>query len=168
MTFPTAGPATASAAGPVAGGPYVAWRGTSITTVIGPAGTLVPFGGGGGGSGVKGATWVSGATLVASSLNTVYFDCPSASTITTVKILTAGGPGSCVLDVWKAPFASFPPLVANSITASDKPTISSGITYQDTVLTGWTTSISAGDVLAFVVNSTSTFTYISIFLEVSS
>ena len=115
----------------------------------------------------KGANWVSSSAIVASSTNVVYVQCPVAGTITATQVVTSGGPGSCVIDVWKAAFASFPPTSANSITASHKPTISAGNTYSDSTLTGWTTAINAGDVLAFSLTSASTFTQIQIILEVS-
>lgn len=115
----------------------------------------------------KGASWVSSVAIVAGSANIVYVNCPMAGTIQGVRVVTSGGPGSCVLDIWKAAFGSFPPLVANSITASAKPTISAGITYNDVTLTGWTTAITAGDVLAFTIVSTSSFTQIEVVLQVA-
>jgi hypothetical protein len=115
----------------------------------------------------KGASWVSSGAIAAGAANIVYVSCPVAGTIQAVRVVTSGGTGSCVLDVWKTPFASFPPTSGNSITASAKPTISSGVTYVDHTLTGWTTAISAGDVLAFIIVSSSTFTQIEIVLEVN-
>ena len=43
MTFPRVGPAHQTT-GNVAGGPYGAWSGSETTALIGPAGTLIPFG----------------------------------------------------------------------------------------------------------------------------
>jgi hypothetical protein len=64
-------------------------------------------------------------------------------------------------------YASYPPTVTNTITASAKPTLSSAAKSQDSTLTGWTTSISAGDVLAFHVDSASTVTRVNLVLTVS-
>lgn len=114
----------------------------------------------------KGAQWVSSTAIVAASANVVYVSCPVAGTIRGVKVLTAGGPGNCVLDVWKAPFGSFPPIVGNTIVGGSPPTIAAGTTYSDFVLTGWTRAVSAGDVLAFKITSCSTFTQIEIVLEI--
>lgn len=115
----------------------------------------------------KGAAWVSpSGALVAGSTNIVFVNCPIAGTIKSAKLLTAGGPGSCVVDVWKAPFASFPPTVANTITAAALPTIAAGVSSSDSTLTGWTTSVNAGDVLAFKLNSSSTFTQVTVILEI--
>lgn len=114
----------------------------------------------------KGASWVSSTAIVAGATNVVYVSCPVVGTIQGVKVVTSGGAGSCVLDVWKIPFTSFPPSSGNSITASAKPTISAGTTYSDFTLTGWNRTINAGDVLAFVINSASVFTQIEIVLEI--
>lgn len=116
----------------------------------------------------KGASWVSpNGVPLTTSVTVVFVNCPVPAAIKNVKILTAGGPGSCVIDIWKAPFASFPPTVANSITAAALPTISSGITYSDIVLSGWNTTILTGDVLAFKLVSVSTFTEVTVILEIS-
>ena len=57
--------------------------------------------------------------------------------------------GSIVIDVWKDTYANFPPTVADTITASAKPTLSSATKSDDTTLTGWTTAVTAGDVFGF-------------------
>ncbi len=85
-------------------------------------------------------------------------------TITGVEVLTAGGTGSCVIDIWVDTYANFPPTVADTITASAKPTISSAAKYKDTTLTGWDTSVAADSVIAFKLNSCSTFTQVTVTL----
>lgn len=52
--------------------------------------------------------------------------------------------GSATLDIWKANGAK--PTNANSITASAKPTLTSSDFATSSTLTGWTTSVSTGDV----------------------
>ena len=79
--------------------------------------------------------------------------------------LLADQSGSIVIDIWKDVYASFPPTVADTITASAKPTLSSADHSQDTTLTGWTTAISAGDVLRFNVDSASTVTRVTLALK---
>jgi hypothetical protein len=91
---------------------------------------------------------------------------PFACTITRVTVL-ADVVGSCVLDIWKAAYGSFPPVVGNSITAAAKPTISSVQKYQDAVLTGWTKSIAANDVLRVNVDSVTTIGRVTLCLEVN-
>ena len=60
---------------------------------------------------------------------------PKPLTITQVTLL-ADVSGSIVLDIWKDSFANYPPTVADTITASAKPTLSGAIKSQDGTLTG--------------------------------
>lgn len=88
-----------------------------------------------------------------------------AGTIVGVTLL-ADQTGSIVIDIWKDVFANYPPTDADSITASAVPTISSDISYSDTTLTGWTTSIAAGDTLRYNVDSVTTVTRCAVVLKV--
>jgi hypothetical protein len=91
---------------------------------------------------------------------------PFACTITAARLF-ADQTGSIVVDIWKDTYANFPPVVGDSITASAKPTLSSAIKAQNTTLTGWTTSIAAGDVLRFNVDSITTCTRVTVSLSVT-
>jgi len=95
-----------------------------------------------------------------------HLEVPFACTITQVTIL-ADQSGSIVVDIWEDSYANFPPTDADSITASAPPTLSSAQKAQDSTLTGWTTSISAGDILAFNVDSATTVTRVTISLTVT-
>jgi hypothetical protein len=90
---------------------------------------------------------------------------PFACTITGVTLL-ADQSGSCVVDIWKAAYASYPPTVANTIVASAPPTISAAQKATDSTLTGWTTAIAAGDTLRFNLNSVSSLTRVTVILQV--
>jgi len=90
---------------------------------------------------------------------------PFACTIEEVIVL-ADQTGSIVVDIWKDTYANFPPTDADSITASATPTLSSAIKAQNNTLTGWTTSIVAGDILRFNVDSATTVQRVSIILQV--
>ena len=90
---------------------------------------------------------------------------PVAGTITAVRML-ADQSGSAVVDIWKDSYANFPPTVADTITASAKPTLSAAANSEDTTLTGWTTSVSAGDILRFNVDSAATITRLTLELTV--
>lgn len=90
---------------------------------------------------------------------------PFACTITGVY-LYADQTGSIVIDLWKDTHGNFPPTVADTITASAKPTLSSANKYSDTTLTGWTTSIAAGDIIRVNVDSASTITRFTLVLRV--
>jgi hypothetical protein len=70
--------------------------------------------------------------------------------------------GSIVIDIWKDSYANFPPTVADTITASAKPTISSTTKSQDTTLTGWTTAFSAGDIYRLNVDSVTSITRVTL------
>jgi len=95
-----------------------------------------------------------------------YLEVPFACTITAATLL-ADVSGSIVVDIWKDTYANYPPTVADTITASAKPTISSATKSQDTTLTGWTTSITAGDILGFKVDSATTVTRVTVALKVT-
>lgn len=90
---------------------------------------------------------------------------PFACTITQVTTL-ADQSGSIVVDIWKDAYANYPPTVADTITASAKPTLSTATKAQDATLTGWTTAIAAGDTLRFNVDSITTCQRVLISLKV--
>jgi len=69
--------------------------------------------------------------------------------------LVADQTGSIVIDIWKA---TTYPTVSNTITASAKPTLSGAQLAKAQAVTGWTTSVTAGDVLVFNVDSATTIT----------
>lgn len=64
--------------------------------------------------------------------------------------------GSIAIAVWKDTFANFPPTVADVISASAPITLSTAQTVMDTTLTGWTLSLTAGDIICFNVNALAT------------
>ncbi len=88
---------------------------------------------------------------------------PFAVTISAWTLL-ADQSGSVVVDIWSAPYASYAPTVANSITAAALPTITSATHNQSAALTGWTTAIPAGNTLRYNINSVSTITRLTIAL----
>lgn len=90
---------------------------------------------------------------------------PFACTITEATLL-ADQAGSVVVDIWKDTYANFPPVVGDSIVASASPTLNSAAKAQDAALTGWTTTIAAGDILRFNINSVATITRLTIVLQV--
>jgi len=89
-----------------------------------------------------------------------------ACTIVSVTML-ADQAGSIVVDIWKKDYANFPPANGDSITAAAPPTIAAAQKSQDSTLTGWTTAIAAGDILAFNVDSVSTITRVLLSLKVT-
>jgi len=100
-----------------------------------------------------------------------YLEVPFACTINQATLL-ADASGSIVVNVWKCTYAQFDaggthPVAADKITASAPPTISTATKAQDATLTGWTTSISAGDILAFNVDSVTTIKRVTLDLKVT-
>jgi hypothetical protein len=106
----------------------------------------------GGGSAI--ATGIKGELMIP-------FDCAIAS-----ATLLADQSGSAVLDIWKNAYANYPPTSADSIAASAKPALSGAAKSQDATLSGWSTSISAGDILRFNIESAATVTRLTLILKV--
>lgn len=109
---------------------------------------------------------IDGAGSVITTGEKGYLRVPYNCTITSVEIV-ANASGSIVVDIWKDSYANFPPTVADSITGSAKPTLSSAQKSQSSTLTGWTTSLSAGDYLAFNVDSATTVSRVTLTLIVT-
>lgn len=105
-------------------------------------------------------------SVIATGVAGVGLRVPFACTINSVTLL-ANLTGSIVIDIWKDTYANFPPTVADSICASAKPTITASNKSTDSTLTGWTKTISAGDVLYFNVDSCSTITNVVLILGVT-
>jgi hypothetical protein len=81
-----------------------------------------------------------------------YLTVPFACTITgwSIEVDT----GHVTVDFWLVGSGTTLPTSANSITASATPTLSSGGVIQSTTLTGWTTAIPAGSIIAANITST--------------
>lgn len=125
-----------------------------IETISGSALTaVIPFVIDGGGSTIT--TGIKGDVEV-----------PFACTINRVTML-ADQSGSIVVDIWKDTYANYPATDADSITASAVPTITTATKSQDSTLTGWTTTISAGDILRFNVDSVTSIQRLTLSLKVT-
>lgn len=109
---------------------------------------------------------IDGAGAVISTGLKGFLEVSFACTITGNTLL-ADQSGSIVVNVWKDTYANFPPTVADKITASAPPTIATATKSQDTTLTGWTTAIAAGDILAFNVDSVTTIQRATLSLKVT-
>jgi hypothetical protein len=91
----------------------------------------------------------------------IPFDCEIES-----AVLLADQAGDVVIDIWKDTYANFPPTDADTICCGNEPELDGAQKYQDETLTDWTTEISAGDILAFNVDSVATITRLTISLKV--
>ena len=77
--------------------------------------------------------------------------------------------GGATVDVQTVAYSSYTgPGAASSITDSHTPTMASAVKYQDTTLTGWTTSLSANTVVCFVLSSPSTVTWLNADLKIAA
>lgn len=99
-----------------------------------------------------------------------FLSLPVAGTWMKWRILSidSTGPatsGSIVIDIWKDTYANYPPTVADTITAAAKPTVTTAIKNESSTLTGWTTAFSAGDTIAWNVDSVTSFTKVMLALE---
>jgi hypothetical protein len=79
--------------------------------------------------------------------------------------LLADQAGSIVIDLWKDTYANFPPTVADSVTASAKPTLSGAAKAQSSALTGWTTTWNEGETLRVNVDSAATVTRVTLAIK---
>ena len=106
---------------------------------------------------------IDGDGFVATTGVKAYIQIPFACTITGWTLL-ADVSTSTTVDIWKSTYAGFPPTIGNSITALATPSLGATNKSTSTTLTGWTTSVAAGDVLAFNVNGNSAATKITLSL----
>lgn len=152
----------------------------------GPTGVTGPNGGPTGPTGITGPTGRTGPTGPSQTFgiqavfdgqgNTlttglkVWFEVPFACTITESTLL-GDQTGSIVIDIWRTPYASYAPgthpVVGDSIVGPSPPTISAAAKAQDVTLTGWTTALAAGDILAFNISSVTTIQKATLSLRVA-
>lgn len=90
---------------------------------------------------------------------------PFGCEITAVGLLAMQS-GNLVIDVWRDSYANFPPINADSITASAPVTLSGASKSSDTTLTGWSKTLAAGDILRFNVDSCETIQQATIYFKV--
>ena len=75
------------------------------------------------------------------------------------------GNGSIAIAVYKDTYANYPPTSADIISASTSMKITSGSKATDSTLTGWTKTVTAGDVLRYEVISASTLQEVKVDLS---
>lgn len=108
---------------------------------------------------------IDGGTAVPSTgiQGAIYI--PTACTITGYQLMatkfTSGSTGNMVIDLWLDDSGAYPPTIADTITASAKPTLSSAASSFSTTLTGWGTAVAAGDVIFVNLDSVATVTQAS-------
>jgi hypothetical protein len=120
----------------------------------------VPTGGGGGQT--LGAYFEGLGSTVVLVNSIVYTRAKTAMTISGWSIVAEGSSPTCTIDIFK--IATGTTLPSASICASALPALATGNALKSTTLTGWTTSVSADDMLAFKVTACANATKIQIVL----
>jgi len=105
-----------------------------------------------------------GEQAITAGLKT-FFEVPFACELVSNRLL-ADPSGSIVIDIWKSTYTNLPAEVADTITASAKPTLSSAQKSEDATLTGWTKTLNAGDWLYIYVDSATTVEFVTLSLVV--
>ena len=90
---------------------------------------------------------------------------PDYGAVITGWDLVADTSGSIVIDLWKDSYGNYPPTVADTITASAKPTLSSATKNRATAVPTWTREIRRGDTIRVNVDSVSTVTRVTLGLS---
>ena len=98
----------------------------------------------------------TGAAVIPTGIAHYAVELPFAGVWTSNRLL-ADQSGSMTITIKKSTYSGYAGSLT-SIVASAKPTLSSAIKSEDTTLTGWTTTFSAGDILRFEVDTASTVT----------
>ena len=91
-----------------------------------------------------------------------------AGTINEASIV-ADQSGNATVDIKTVAYSSYTgPASASSITAATIPALSSAVKFQDSTLTGWTTSLTANTVVCFVLSSPATVTWVAANIRVAA
>jgi len=110
---------------------------------------------------VIGAVIDGGGIALATGAKSAYVSVPFNCTIVKWRLL-ADVAGAAVVDIWKDTYANYPPVNADSMTASAKPTISAtNPKAESTSVSTWaggTAQMSEGDILEFEIESCATIT----------
>jgi hypothetical protein len=137
----------------------------------GEPGDLVPLKLGGGGGGGGGPTLDDGQVEATFILPTagdeIFTRAPYSGTITGWTLLGDDPTGDAVIDIWKDNFGSYPPTVADTITGSALPTLTNDDEATSTTLTGWTTTITAGQIIVFHVDSVAVHQRLTVSLQMT-
>lgn len=132
------------------------------------------IGGGGGGSGTIAMNFViDGGTAAITTGSKGMVRVPVAATLVEVALL-ADQSGSIVVDIRRTPYADYQPgthpVSGDSIIGGSgtKPTISSTYKSSDTTFTSWAdTTLDAGDILEFYVDSATTIRKVTVYMKVT-
>ena len=109
------------------------------------------------------ANFDGGGALLPSGDSRAYYECHTNGTILGWA-LTGSPVGSLVVDVWTR--AGAIPTGADSITGGNSPALVSSGSSGSTVLTGWSTTVSVGDIFGFSLSGASSITLSALTLTI--
>jgi len=137
--------------------------GGGATGPTGPTGPTGATGATGPTFAMRGAAFTSGSALSTSGVYPVAVYIPRAGTITKVIVLGDDAAGSVTVGIKKVAIGSYAGASGGTnICGTDYPQITSGWSQEKTSFTGWTTSVSAGDVLNISLTAVSTFKRVTV------
>jgi hypothetical protein len=111
-----------------------------------------------------GATFTSADALVAGQVT--YFTVPYACTIVAWNIVADAG--TVTFDIWKIATGTAIPTISNTIVASAKPALASGTAIHSTSMSGWTTSVTANDIVGIKLDTVATATFVRLDVQCNS
>lgn len=115
---------------------------------------------------IRGAQWAAAAGNLSNAVNKVPVHFPRAATIRASRLLGGTAAGNAVVNVYKNTLAGWGAgSYGSSIVASAKPTLTTARVSEDLSLTGWNTSVLAGDVLTFELESVSGLSSLAVQIE---
>jgi len=76
--------------------------------------------------------------------------------------ITSDTSTTSIVDIWVEQYADYPPIDADSITSATPPTLTTAVKAQDTTLTSWSTTITAGDYIRANVDSNDNATLLEV------
>lgn len=136
----------------------------TLSTPVGTGGTIYGLRSGSNGGGIESAgITIDGGGNAISTGSKGYISFPYGGTVSSWTIL-ADQSGSIVVDVKKCTYGGFP--TTSTIAGSEKPTLSSAQKNQDVALSSFSTTITAGDIWEFVVDSASTVTRVHLIFKI--
>jgi len=110
----------------------------------------------------------SNAGMVLSASTQAFVQLPYSGTITGWTIASKDVSGSCVVSIWKDTDANYPPTIADKISGTNPPTLTSSVKATSNNLSSWaTTTVTAGDWIVFNIDSATTVTDIVVNLTVT-
>lgn len=115
-------------------------------------------------NGIIGGSFDGGGSVITVG-SKVYIICPFAGTITGWNIVSNGVSPTCTIDIWKIPTGTSLPTVLNTITGI-KPALTTGNAIRSTTLTGWITSVSAGDIFCINIDAVTISTLLNFEIEI--